>query len=196
VSSTDFDWWVPSWLPVTGPVAPSTLAANSFIPFWAEITQTAANFRYVCRVGLTPGKYGLDLGGCLYPYGGVEHDQPGNGFQVLVDPNHDTIVRPGLQLIYNTGVFDGEMLGPYVVRYTTGVPPVNAMVGGRDVGGQPLYLCSAGVGDGWQPGKSRQDWHACDVGYAGRENYVSPYVTLVPNWAPECTSNFYYYDCQ
>jgi hypothetical protein len=233
LSSTDFDWWVPPWQGVTGP---TPVVTNPSSPYWAypftEYGYPPFPFTYmysfwterdICRVGSTPGKYGPDLGGCLYPYGGVENYQPGDaGFDVLVDLYSgytSEALYGGSGVTYGWGptyanynLSDGRMIGPYVARAQgpgsapgggSAQFPLDAIVGGMDVGGQPLYLCSAqvvgasgyGVSISYQPGKARTDWNACDVSNAGTENYEAQYFVLVPNWMPEYGNNFYAFNC-
>jgi hypothetical protein len=190
LTSTDFDWWTPSWRPVIGGGYPMP---SNLIPFRGENDA----FRYPCRVGGTLGKFGFDLGGCLYPYGGAERDQPVNGFQVLVDPDGGNVDAVwGMAPTYfmepnqNVGPFKTILAGLY--EGGTVPLPADAIVGGADTGGQPLYLCSADVSQAVdpplyvsgsrQPGKARADWNACDVSYGGLENYKSTFWVLVPNW--------------
>jgi hypothetical protein len=83
-------------LPWQGVTGPTLVVTNAPSPYWGypftEYGYPPFPFTYmswswterdICRVGLTPGKYGPDLGGCLYPYGGIENYQPGDaGFDV------------------------------------------------------------------------------------------------------------------
>jgi hypothetical protein len=170
LTSTNFDWWIPSWRLMTGQAFPS-------IPFRGE----NANWRYPCRVGAALGKYGVDLGGCFYPFGGAEHVQAAYGFEVLVDldgGNIDNTITP------TSTMYSDDEEGPFLTEYVSPNSPfpVDAIVGGADIGGQPLYICSADMGDGYQPGKARRDWNACDVSFGGLENYKSAFFVLVPNW--------------
>ena len=211
LSSTNFDWWVPVWWLATSPDNPvaddggwpsGRYARVPFTFMWSSWQE-----RSICRVGSTPGKYGDDLGGCFYPYGGIEYDQANSGFEVLVDFYAEDSPAPtyGWGPAYaNYTLYDGKMIGPYVARAqgpgsaggTGSAPfPIDAIVGGRDIGGQPLYLCSAVVGGSYQPGKARTDWNACDVSNAGTENFEAQYFVLVPNWVAEYGSNFYAFTC-
>jgi hypothetical protein len=192
LTSTNFDWWVPSWRSVTG--RPHPMPKNP-IPFRGENDA----FRYPCRVGGTPGKFGFDLGGCLYPYGGAEQYQPMNGFELLVDPDGGNVENlPGMTP--TAPMWSEQFVGPFLTQFAgpyeghSDPIPADAIVGGTDVGGQPLYLCSADVTASInqpddtpasnQPGKARADWQACDVSYGGREHYVSSFYVLVPDWLP------------
>jgi hypothetical protein len=189
-TSMFFDWWVPSWRTVTGPVLPSAM-----IPFRGENN----NWRFPCRVGGTPGKYGADLGGCLYPYGGVEQHQSGSGFSVLVDADGGDLYQylGEERLAPTSQMGTGDGVGPFAAAYVgpyegTNVPmPADAIVGGTDADGQLLYLCASDVSmaidlsrgpESNQPGKARADWNACDVSYGGLENYRSSFFVLEPNW--------------
>jgi hypothetical protein len=190
LTSTDFDWWIPSWRPVIGGGYPMP---GNLIPFRGENSA----FRYPCRVGGTLGKFGFDLGGCLYPYGGAEQHQSVNGFDVLVDPDGGNVdAIPGMVPTY--AMWAEQFVGPFKTEfagfYEGGISPLpaDAIVGGTDIGGQPLYLCSADVSEAVdppfftsgsrQPGKARADWNACDVSYGGLENYKSTFWVLVPDW--------------
>ena len=161
---------------------------TNLIPFRGENNA----FRYPCRVGGTLGKFGFDLGGCLYPYGGAELHQSGNGYQVLVDPDGGN-VDFGADMTPTTAMVPSQYVGPFVVAIAglyegQVVPlPADAIVGGSDGDGQPLYLCSADVTVPFnpeqidqpasnQPGKARADWNACDVSYGGHENFLSTYL--------------------
>jgi hypothetical protein len=58
----------------------------------------------------------------------------------------------------------------------------DAIVLGTDSDGSPLFSCRAAYAGSIVPGKTRAGWGSCDVGYAGAENWVTTYQTLVPVW--------------
>lgn len=63
--------------------------------------------------------------------------------------------------------------------YTVGEVPRNAVQGGYDTSGAPLYYCRGLVSGTWQPGKTRDGFGACNVPYGGRELAASRYQVLV-----------------
>jgi hypothetical protein len=184
LTSVDFDWSVPSWTYSYGRAKP----ANA-IPFGSEPVNGVNTYRYPCRVGPTPGKYGQDFDACYVPYGGREVHQAGSGFSWLVDPGNN-VAAPAMDYDnMNSDFVDGMILGPY---FTYGVQsndefPADAIVAGLDADGTPLYACTAFYQDGLQPGKARRDWNACDVSWGGSEHYdaatYSGFVVLTPAWA-------------
>lgn len=46
----------------------------------------------------------------------------------------------------------------------------------------PLYACRAVVGGGTQPGRFRNDFSGCHIGYAGQELSVVPFEILATSW--------------
>jgi hypothetical protein len=61
--------------------------------------------------------------------------------------------------------------------------PSNAIVGGIDSDGSPLYVCRAPFESSLQPGKTRNGWGTCDVGWGGGEHWVGGAEILVSAWA-------------
>jgi hypothetical protein len=191
LTSANFDYWTPSWVTSTGQAMPSNA-----ISFGGETTANGSAYRYVCRAGLTPGKYGADLGGCSYPYGGVEYDST-QGFQWLVDPNNNGGQPPGSSP--TDKVDNNYSFGPYqsqMVYYGDYYWPADAIVAGKDSDGSLLYMCTAYYQSGFQPGKTRQDWNACDVSWGGSEHYVTDYSVMIPNFSAPVRSLTDQVQCQ
>jgi hypothetical protein len=198
LTSSNFEWWTPTWTQATGQAMP----VNAIQTGWemppppAEPALVLSQPRYPCRVsagagislGTTPGKYGLDLGLCLYPFGNAEV-QSWSGFYWLVDPGNNATP-------YGLGAFGslqpGAMVGPYVItQIDDGSIPSDAIVAGLDIDGQPLYACSAYWVDGMAPGKTKRGWSACDVSWGSGEHYVPEhYWLLQPNWTSEYGGDF------
>jgi Protein of unknown function (DUF3421) len=63
--------------------------------------------------------------------------------------------------------------------YTVGEVPRNAVQGGYDTSGVPLYHCRGLISGTWQPGKIRDGFGACNAPYGGREVAASRYQVLV-----------------
>ena len=59
---------------------------------------------------------------------------------------------------------------------------VDSVVGGRDIGGTPLYICRARYGNSIQPGKLRADWNQCHFSYGGTEQWTSDFQVLTARW--------------
>lgn len=174
LTSANFDWYVPSWWYSYGQAMP-----GNAIPLGAEPEVGGIDYRYPCRVNLTPGKYGQDLSACYFPYGGLENHMPNSGFSWLIDPNNNINPPTALLLEQNlVGDIEDIVIGPYMLidmgAGSEEVWPDDAVVAGLDVDGTPLYFCTAFFQDGMQPGKARQDWNACDVSWGGSEHYIGP----------------------
>jgi hypothetical protein len=54
-------------------------------------------------------------------------------------------------------------------------PPTVTPNGGYEANGAPLFICRAAFRGGWHPGKIRQGFNGCNIGYGGREQTVSNY---------------------
>lgn len=65
--------------------------------------------------------------------------------------------------------------------WVAGMSP-DALVGGVDADGSPLYVCRGYWNGGTHPGKMQASWGSCDIGYGGGEVYVSTFDTMVPTW--------------
>jgi hypothetical protein len=182
LTSTNFDWYVPSWTYSYG----QTMPVNA-IALGAEPVDGTPTYRYPCRVNLNPGKYGQDFGACYFPYGGSEVHQPSSGFSWLVDPGYNVNPPSAASLApmtFDQTVFDQTVVGPYTMLDMGGIIgatqsgvtyvnwPADAIVAGIDSDGSPLYVCTVFFQDGMQPGKARKDWNACDVSWGGSEHYI------------------------
>jgi hypothetical protein len=119
---------------------------------------------YACRApfggGLELGKIGAALGGCYIPFGGLENQV--TSYDVLVDPDH---------VGYEQVPLAGQL-------------PAQALRGGTDSNGAPLYTCLGSFQGGVHPGKTRSDWGSCDISWGGAEHFVTPYQVLVPQFSP------------
>ena len=111
---------------------------------------------YLGSTGYQLGKVRPGLPGCTIPYGGTE--LTATNYQVL------------------TTTLPLEIGGP-----TGGQLPFDALVGGYDTDGAPLYVCVALYAGGFVPGKTRTNWTTCHVGYGGGEFAVAGYGVLVPS---------------
>jgi hypothetical protein len=180
LTSTNYDWWTPTWVSGLGqPTPPNAIALGGNGPAGGN------QYLYGCRAGKTPGQYADAAGGCTYPYAGVENSLTEN-FQWLVDPGGNVTVPgrlPGDYVAYDSVFGPYRTEQPFVPDYF----PPDAIVAGKDLNGQLLYECIVPYGDGYQVGKTRQDWGACDIGWGGAEIYLAPeepapYVVLVPNF--------------
>jgi hypothetical protein len=58
------------------------------------------------------------------------------------------------------------------------IPP-DAVVGGKDGDGSPLFVAHANYGGNWHPGKTRRDWNSTSIEYGGQELNVQDYEVLV-----------------
>ena len=198
LTSSSFEWWTPTWTQSTGQAMPGNAIQLGWElpPPSVEPSLELIQPRYSCRLsassgislGTTPGKYGVDLGICFYPFGGVENPM-WSGFYWLVDPGNNA--TPYGLGAYGT-IQSGAMVGPYVVTQTDdGSIPSDAIVAGLDIDGQLLYACSAYFSDGMAPGKTKRGWAACDVSWNGGEHYVpAPYWVLEPNYTSEYGADF------
>jgi hypothetical protein len=61
------------------------------------------------------------------------------------------------------------------------------IIGGRENDGKLLYSCNAYYNNGTHPGKTRDDWNSCNIGWGGQEYGLTSYNTLQ-------SSHNYYWD--
>lgn len=164
VVASDFQFLVASWQNASGGSVPSnaviggcdTPAPGRFCgPDLYYCRASVAGFR-----GLQPGKIRPGFPGCYVPFDGQELTE--TTYQVLV------ALSPAMPLAQIGG--------------SNGSVPFGAVRGGTDVGGQPLYMCSASYAGGLHPGKLRAQFGACYISYGGLEIAVKRYTVLVPNW--------------
>jgi hypothetical protein len=63
-----------------------------------------------------------------------------------------------------------------------GALPFDAVIGGTDDDGSPLYVCRAPFGNGIHLGKFHQGWTGCDIPYGGQEVTATYFQVLTPLW--------------
>ena len=171
ITDPDFKFLVTSWQDASSGSVPS----NAVIGGWDAGSPWPP--LYYCRAHLAgsdlePGKIRPGFPGCLIPYGGVE--QVATYYQVLVS------LSPAMPL--TTVVASGGYVPPDAIR------------GGTDNDGTPLYLCTAVYGGGSHPGKLKPAFKGCDVSYGGGEHVVASYSVLVPKWVKFAPSPPWYLD--
>jgi hypothetical protein len=141
--------------------APWIAASNGRIPagapsFGADVDGAPL---YVCRAAFggtkQVGKIRTGWSGCDFAYGGRAY--------TLSD--YEVLAPQGFKLAYQAA--------------TTQLPPTS-VAGGVDSGGTTLYPCAVNYQGHLQLGKTRPDWHLCDIEYGGREYPLagSTYSTL------------------
>jgi hypothetical protein len=59
--------------------------------------------------------------------------------------------------------------------------PANAVIGGRDSDGSPLFVAHANWNGNWQPGKTRKDWNTTSIEYGDQEVNAPDYEILLGN---------------
>jgi hypothetical protein len=65
------------------------------------------------------------------------------------------------------------------VDASNGYLPPNAVQGGHEGNGQPLYICRASYGGGVHIGKFRADWRGCNIPFGGKEITLDRYQVMV-----------------
>jgi hypothetical protein len=165
-STSDFQFLVSSWQNASGGNVPSNAVVGGCeAPGPAQFCGPTL---YYCRAsiagytGLQPGKTRPGLLGCNIPFNG----------QNLIEVSYQVLValNPAMPLTS--------------VGASNGAVPLGALRGGTDLGGQPLYLCSAVYSGGLHPGKVRPGLGACNISYGSREIAVQTYAVQVPTWLP------------
>jgi hypothetical protein len=114
---------------------------------------------YACRASLGAGtqlgKIRAGWPGCDIPYGGAE-----------------------------VSVHAYQVLAPLWIAASSGSIPAGAVVAGFEANGAPLYFCRDHFNtNDLQPGKIRQGFPGCKIGYAGNEYDRVNYEVLVSRWA-------------
>jgi hypothetical protein len=165
----DFQYLVSSWQNASGGSLPSGLV-NAKCPdqqnYICLDDYLLGPYEYYCRAsipgqsGLQPGRIGVRDTGCHVSFGGQE----------LIETS------------YQVMVFTGPPLPLSLANGSGGSVPFDAVRGGTDIGGQPLYMCVANYLGQQFPGKVRQQFGACYIAYGGKEVAVNPYAVLVPQW--------------
>jgi uncharacterized protein (TIGR02145 family) len=56
--------------------------------------------------------------------------------------------------------------------------PANAVVGGKDGDGSPLFVAHGNYEGNWHPGKTRKDWNGANIEYGGNEVTIEEYEVL------------------
>jgi hypothetical protein len=131
------------------------------------------------------GKVGPGLKGCLIPYGGYEYLY--TSYDVLVD------ATPPLPVTTK----DVKAKDPFPADLPAGG---DALVGGYEADGTALYFCQASYNGSLTPGKTRKEFHGCNISWTGREITVPdtqtdawkrpvPYQVLVPLWKKGATTS-------
>jgi Protein of unknown function (DUF3421) len=162
VIATDFEFLISSWQNASGGFVPP----NAVIGGCEAGPPFCGASLFFCRAsvpgfqGLQPGKIRPGFSGCNIPFNGQELIE--SSYQVLV------ALSPAMPL---SGL-----------DASNGTVPFGAVRGGTDVGGQPLYLCSARYNGGLHPGKLRREFGACYIPFGGHEVALKNYAVLVPRW--------------
>jgi hypothetical protein len=151
---TNYETLVPAWVTTSGGGIP-----QDSIPVGKE---SNGNPLFVCRAnyggGVQLGKLAQGYDGCFVPFGGSE----------LHLPNYDVLVNPSRL--------------PLSAIAVSGLPPGQALIGGKDSDGAAEYICLASYQGGLHPGKTRKDWPSCDISWGGGEYWVTTYEVLVPQF--------------
>ncbi len=103
--------------------------------------------------GLHPGMAGIWLEGCSIGYGG----------RAVLLKNHVLLATPGRWMAATPGSFF----------------PANAISTGNEADGRPLYSCRVRQAGGPLVGKTRPEFHGCNVGDQGREQTFESYEVFV-----------------
>lgn len=103
--------------------------------------------------GIHPGMNGMWIAGCSVGYGGQE----------IVVRDYDMMVGTG-----------------HWVRVRNGEVPSNAIRGGNEANGAPLYICRAKSQGLVYAGKTRPGFNGCNVPESGREITIRDFEILMP----------------
>ena len=103
--------------------------------------------------GVHPGKVRSAFGGCNIGYGGAE----------IMVPDYEVLVK-----------FDGKW-----VKASGGEVPPNAVVGGHEADGTPLYIGQVKYEGGKHIGKVRKEFGGCNFSYGGKELCEPEYRVLM-----------------
>lgn len=165
---TDFQILTTSWQTAYNGNVPS----NAVIGGWES---PSGPLLYYCRGSyggaLTPGKIRPGFSGCYISYQGREVLL--SGYQVMVN------LSPALPL--NVNVYSPPFYG-YI--------PFDAIRGGTDIDGLPLFVCSGFLNGGVHPGTIRPGWPGCEVTYGASTTVAVNYNVLVPKWEPASNDGF------
>ncbi len=199
-----FSIWQNDWVPASNGAIPGGALEFGSEPGQAPPGGLAIpRDRYICAAqdlessfgppvaGTSSGKVGTDLGACLFGWGNMEIHNP--NYSVLVD---------GAFVYYQQGWYTSEVaqfngntpmgtFQPVTMNYSDTLP-YDAVLSGAEANGIPLYVCNTYLVDGYQIGKTRTDYHSCDVSYGGGEYWEFNYNVLVPYWTTYSFGNFPY----
>ena len=123
---------------------------------------TGANrMMYSCRApygdgiyagGVHPGKTWGTSAGCAIGWGGME-----------------IVVPPPVEMI--------QISGPY--KWSKDKSQGTPVQAGKEADGTPLFICRLKTEDGIHPGKTRNDWGNCHVGWGGTERSGTDFEYLL-----------------
>lgn len=112
---------------------------------------------FVCRAnyngGVHPGKVRKAFGGCNIGWGGGEH-------------------KVSQYEVYTSTQSYGW------VSASGGSIPAGAVIAGKESNGDPLFVCRAKYNGGTHPGKIRNAFGGCNIGWGGEEHKVISYEVL------------------
>ncbi len=144
----------------TGAMASYWQPNHGYIPHNAFMAGHEGNGRilYLCRAhfkGSTQiGKTWRGYHFCNISYAGRE----------ILLPNYSVYIRRALHGHWRHGNYN---------------IPSNALRGGTDTNGKPLFVCKTRFHNSVQPGKTWPGYHKCNFSYAGREILHSHYKIFV-----------------
>jgi hypothetical protein len=121
--------------------------------------------------GVHPGKIKPGIGGCFVPWGGREI-----AIAVAQSELQSSKSDPRLPAYWSHDLGAGGAAGWI---------PTEAIVGGRDASGNPLYLCSGEYSGGVHPGKTRPEFKGCYISWGGKEISTRSYRVLMPSWGSD-----------
>ena len=203
--STVYELWVEDWEPATNGMVPTNALPLGYelegplqiqVPRYPCQAQDPSHQSGEPDARIASGKVAQDIGGCDYPWGGVEEEA--KAYNVLVDSAImvDNTGGPKLPAVMGNPL-DENPVGTYGPGYIDGdiwqvVHPTGSLVvSGMDDNGQPLYLCATPYANGIQLGKVRSDFLGCDISYGGREvPNLTSFATFVQNWQINGQTNF------
>jgi hypothetical protein len=141
----------------------------------------------------TSGKTGVGIGGCDYPWGGVE--EHANSYSVLVDSSLALVESTGGPKLTVNPVAAG-MTGStstYSLGLTEGYWDVfDARINsGIENNGSYLSFCSVYYLDGYHPGKLSWEFGGCNLSFGGVEIHSDdPHIELIVNWQDNGGADF------
>jgi hypothetical protein len=91
-------------------------------------------------------------------------------------------MRPGIAAtaaLILAGTISAHAQSDRWISGSNGYLPPDAVQGGHEANGTPLYVCRARHLGGVHIGKFRADWRGCNIPYGGRELTLNSYQVLV-----------------